>query len=98
MNDEVILTEEDCLEFERKARNCRDNAKAEMLVKEGFIEEYRQGLSGHELASKETHKRSMEIYDFTMGGDHRARNFLNDAELFEKAAKVGRILIALGKV
>ncbi len=73
-------------ELRRKARNCRDNARAEQVVHDAFIEEYRQGLSGHPMASVETNKRSHEIYDFTMGGQHRARDFLRDAALFEMAA------------
>lgn len=78
--------EEAATELRRKARNCRDNAKAEMAVHAAFIEEYRQGISGHELASTEANKRSHEIYDFTIKGEHRARDFLKDAELYEMAA------------
>jgi hypothetical protein len=84
------MTPEQCAVLEQKARNCRDNAKAEMLVVEAFMPEYRKGLAGHPEASKQTHDRSMEIYDFAIRGDHRARNFLRDAELFEAAAALGR--------
>ena len=80
--------EEAASELRRKARNCRDNAKAEMAVHAVFIEEYLLGISGHELASAETNKRSHEIYDFTIGGEHRARDFLKNAELYEMAADV----------
>jgi hypothetical protein len=78
--------EEAATELRRKARNCRDNAKAEMAVHAVFIEEYRQGISGHDMASAVTNKRSHEIYDFTIMGERRARDFLKDAELYEMAA------------
>ncbi len=84
------LTLSQCEELEAKARNCRDNARAEMLVVDAFMDEYRRGISGHPDASKETHKRSMELYDFTITGRHRAKNFNSDAELFETAAALGR--------
>ncbi|MDB5616046.1 hypothetical protein [Tardiphaga sp.] len=84
------MTEDQCVELERKARNCRDNARAEQAVNDAFIEEYQRGISGHPDASKETNARSHEIYDFTIRGQHRARDFLRDAELFEAAAAFGR--------
>lgn len=77
---------EAALELLRKAQNCRDNAKAEMAVNDAFIEEYREGLSGHPKASEETNRRSMSIYDFTIKGQHRASDYLKDAALFEIAA------------
>ncbi|MGU3398827.1 hypothetical protein ACLBWS_03655 [Brucellaceae bacterium D45D] len=84
------LTAEQCEELERKARNCRDNARAERVVHDAFIDEYLRGITGHPDASEETHKRSMEIYDFTMSGMNRARNFERDASLYETAASMGR--------
>lgn len=69
-----------------KARNCRDNARAEEVVAHYFRANYLAGLSGSPTASRETHARSMELYDFVIGGEHRARDFLADAELFERAA------------
>lgn len=84
------LTEEQCAVLEQKARNCRDNAKAEMLVVEAFMPEYQRGISGHPDASKETHDRSMELYDFAIKSRYRARDFERDAELFEAAAASGR--------
>lgn len=89
-----MLTLEQCAALEQKARNCRDNARAEMLVVEAFMPEYRKGLSGHPEACKATHDRSMELYDFAIRGDHRARDFLRDAELFEAAAALGRASLA----
>lgn len=89
-----MLTEEQIEALEQKARNCRDNAKAERLVAEAFMPEYRRGLSGHPDASAETHKRSMELYDFAIRSGHRARNFDNDADLFEAAAAVGRAALS----
>lgn len=80
------VTEEQVAELERKARNCRDNAKAEMAVHDAFIAEYERGISGHPDACLETHKRTMELYDFTMGGRNRARNFERDAVIFETLA------------
>ena len=84
------LTDEECAELERKARNCRDNARAERLVAESFMSEYLRGLSGSPDASTETHKRSLEVYDFTIGGQNRARAFDRDALLFDAAALAGR--------
>jgi len=84
------LTAEQCDELEAKARNCRDNARAERAVHDAFIDEYRKGISGHPESSAETHKRSMELYDFTMSGLTRARGFERNAELFEAAAAMGR--------
>lgn len=88
------MTLEQCLELERKARNCRDNAKAERLVSDAFMEEYMRGISGQPTASVETNKRSHELYDFTMAGKNRARNFESDAELFESAVAMGRAALA----
>ena len=76
--------------LEAKARNCRDNARAERLVAAAFDAEYMRGISGHPEASAETHKRSMELYDFVIKGGHRAKHFEEDAELFEAAALLGR--------
>jgi hypothetical protein len=88
-----MLTEEQCSELERKSRNCRDNAIAEKIVSEAFEHEYGKGLSSHPLSSKETYHRTTELYDFVIGGNHRAQNFLRDAELFEAAAASGRALL-----
>ncbi|GEM_PF-3277973 len=84
------LTAEQCDQLEAKARNCRDNARAERAVVDEFRHEYDRGISGHPDASAETHKRSMELYDFTIRGKHRARDFERDADLFEAAAALGR--------
>lgn len=88
------LTEAQIATLEAKARNCRDNARAERLVVEAFMPEYRRGLSGHEDASAETHRRSMELYDFAIKGEHRAQHFIEDAELFEACAAAGRAALA----
>jgi hypothetical protein len=88
--EKVMLTEEQCAELEAKARNCRDNARAEMLVVEAFKPEYMRGIAGEPTACKETHDRSMELYDFAIKGRHRADSFIRDAELFEAAAAMGR--------
>lgn len=85
-----LLTEEMCLELERKARNCRDNAKAERLIVDAFKPEYMLGISGEPTACLETNDRSLELYDFAIKGEHRERQFLKDAELFEAAAECGR--------
>ncbi|NIH77364.1 hypothetical protein FHV99_004616 [Ochrobactrum sp. P20RRXII] len=84
------FTAEICETLEQKARNCRDNARAERAVYDAFIDEYHRGITGHPDASPETHKRSMELYDFTMKGQHRERDFTRDAELFETLAAIGR--------
>ncbi len=78
------MTEEDRLELTRRARTARDNAKAESIVADAFITEYRRGLSGHPDASPETHARSMQIYDFAIGSENRYRNFIRDAKLYER--------------
>lgn len=87
------LTEEQCAALEQKARNCRDNARVERLVARDFMEEYQKGLSGSPDASTETHRRSMELYDFTIRGQHRARDYDQDADLFEAAAAMGRAFL-----
>ncbi len=76
--------------LEAKARNCRDNARAERLVADAFDAEYMRGISGHPDASAETHKRTMELYDFVIKGRHRAKHFEEDAVLFDAAASMGR--------
>lgn len=85
------MTPEQIAELEAKARNCRDNARAELLVVDAFMPEYRRGLSGEPTACKETHDRSMELYDFAVKGRHRAVQFIRDAELFEAAAALARV-------
>lgn len=80
--------------LEQKARNCRDNAKAERIIADAFDAEYMRGLSGSPDASAETHKRSMELYDFVIKGRHRARNFEADAELFEECVLMFRAALA----
>ena len=75
-----------------KARNCRNNARAERLVVDAFRDEYLRGLSGPELTklpedeAKLAHRHMTETYDFYIGGKHRAKEFIADAELFERAA------------
>lgn len=86
----TTITPEMCAELERKARNCRDNARAELVIAAEFKEEYRRGISGEPTACKETHDRSMELYDFAIRTEHNARNFLKDAALFEVFAALGR--------
>ncbi|MHC2867930.1 hypothetical protein ACVIYH_009063 [Bradyrhizobium diazoefficiens] len=90
----MTLTSEQCDALEAKARNCRDNANAEMIVSEIYREEYMRGISGHTDASAATNARSMELYDFVIGGQNRAKNFVRDAELFEAAAAVGRLVLS----
>lgn len=90
------MTEEQCKELEAKARNCRDNARAELLVVDAFMPEYQRGLSGHPDASAATLTRSMDLYDFAIQGRHRAQNFTRDAELFEAAAALGRSALTSG--
>lgn len=84
------LTEAQITAFEQKARNCRDNARAERIVAGAFIDEYARGISGHPDASAETHSRSMELYDFAIKGGDRAKCFDDDAALFDAAALMGR--------
>lgn len=91
-----MLTEEQCAELEAKARNSRDNARAEELVVEAFMPEYRKGLSGHPEACQATHDRSMELYDFAVKGGHRARDFIKNAQLYEAAAAMGRAALSNG--
>lgn len=86
----MTLTAEQCDALAAKARNCRDNANAEMIISEVYREEYMRGISGHPDACKATHDRSMELYDFVIGGQNRAKNFVLDAELFDAAATMGR--------
>jgi hypothetical protein len=88
------LTAEQCDALAAKARNCRDNANAEMIVSEVYRDEYKRGISGHPDACKATHDRSMELYDFVIGGQNRARNFVADADLFDAAAAMGRAALA----
>ena len=70
-----------------KARNCRNNAKAEQVVVDAFKDEYLAGLSNAvNIPTPEMHRHMMETYDFYIGGARRARDYLADAELFELAA------------
>lgn len=89
------LTEAHIATLEQKARNCRDNARAELLIADAFDAEYMRGISGSPEASAETHARSMELYDFVIKGRHRARQFTDDADLFEIAAGAGRAALEL---
>lgn len=89
-----MLTLEQIEALEAKARNCRDNARAELVVRAAFEAEFNQGAFGAGR-TKEMHARSMELYDFVIRGKHRADNFTNDAELFEAAAAMGRALPTL---
>lgn len=74
-----------------KARNCRNNARAELLVADAFKDEYVAGLSNKDNPpTPEMHRHTMETYDFYIGGQHRAKDFLADAELFELAAQAIR--------
>lgn len=81
------LTAEMIAELEAKARNSRDNARAELLVAEAFDEEYMNGITGQDKAAG---ARSLELYDFVIGGRHRARDYERNAELFEAAAAAAR--------
>ena len=83
-------------DFERlmeKARNCRNNARAEQLVVDAFHDEYVAGLSGPEMSALPPeeaalrYRHTRETYDFYVGGQHRIRDFLKDADLFERAAE-----------
>jgi len=75
-----------------KARNCRNNARAEQVVVDAFHDEYVAGLSGPEMSALSAedaalrHRHMRETYDFYVGGQHRARDYLADAELYERAA------------
>jgi hypothetical protein len=80
------MTEEQRTELRRMARNKRDNAQAELVVAAHFEEEYMAGITGSSTACVETHKRSLELYDFVIGGKRRANDFMNEALLFEAAA------------
>lgn len=83
---ERTTTDAQAAALEAKARNCRDNAAAEMLVADAFRAEYMAGLSGAPTANAETHARSLELYDFVIRGQHRAKNYAADALLFGTAA------------
>jgi len=82
------MTPEQIETLRAKARNCRDNARAEQAVVALFKADYLAGLSGSETASKETHSRTMELYDFYIGGQRREKGYLADAELFDAAADI----------
>lgn len=72
-----------------KARNCRNNAKAERVVYEAFKDGYVSGLSNSENPpTPEMHRHMRETYDFYVGGQNRERAFLKDAELFERVAAI----------
>lgn len=79
-----------------KARNCRNNARAEQLVVDAFRDEYVAGLSGPEMAAlpeqeaKERYRHTRETYDFYVGGQRRVKTFIDDAELFERVASLLR--------
>lgn len=85
------MSETDFDRLMAKARNCRNNARAEQLVADAFRDEYIAGLSSPEMAAlpedeaKLRYRHTTETYDFYVGGQHRARDFLKDAELFERA-------------
>jgi hypothetical protein len=89
-----MLTLEQIAALEAKARNCRDNANAEMIISEVYRDEYMRGISGSPEASKATHDRSVELYDFVIGGQNRAKNFVADADLFDAAAAMGRAALS----
>jgi hypothetical protein len=78
------VTEEDVAELRRRAQNARDNAEAELLVADHFLPEYRKGLSGSPFANEQTYARSLQLYDFAIRSGHRARDFMQTAELFER--------------
>jgi hypothetical protein len=85
--------------LEAKAENCADNARAETLVVDAFKDQYLAGLSDQLKDSglspeqcKERHDRSLRIYDFYIGGQRRAKNFTEDAELFRSAANALALL------
>ena len=72
-----------------KARNCRNNARAEQLVVDAFRDEYVAGLSNAvNPPTAEMSRHMMETYDFYIGGQHRAKSHLKDAELFERVAAI----------
>jgi hypothetical protein len=70
-----------------KARNCRNNARAEQVVVDAFHDEYVAGLSNAENPpTPDMHRHMRETYDFYIGGQRRAKDFLADAALYERAA------------
>lgn len=88
-----MATDSDYERLMAKARNCRNNAKAEQVVVDAFHDEYVAGLSGgikeaglEGEAATHAHRHMRETYDFYIGGQRRARDFLADAALFERAA------------
>lgn len=62
-------------------RLANDRAKAEQSCYNTFIDEYQRGISGHPDASAETNKRSMQLYDFTIGAERRRRDFDQEANV-----------------
>lgn len=70
-------------DLNQRIQNALDNEKAEYAVYDAFIEEYKKGISGSPEVTKETHKRSLQLYDFTMRGQDRARDYRYTAQLFQ---------------
>jgi len=94
MADKVKLTRAQIEELQAKARNCRNNARAELLVVDAFKDEYVAGLSrAANPPTPEMFRHTTETYDFYVGGQHRAKQFIKDAELFEASAALGLSLI-----
>lgn len=92
------LTEAQIEELEAKARNCRNNARAEQVVVDAFHDEYVAGLSGAEPPpTTESHRHMRETYDFYIGGQRRAKQHLDDAALFDAAAALGRLALSESK-
>lgn len=72
-------------ELMRLRRNALDNAKAEALVAEAFKENYLAGLSkpkDEPQPTPEMHARSMELYDFYIGSQHRAKDWERKVEFY----------------
>lgn len=86
-----LSTEEILREVVSRKQNALDNVRAEMTVVMAFEAEYQAGLSkslaevaeGIPQATKETHERSMQLYDFVIGGKRRAKEFEKTALLFD---------------
>ena len=75
--------EEAMAQIKEMRRYSNDQARAERAITADFIDEYREGISGHPNASRETHKRSIEIYDFAIRAGYRERQHLSDVEVFD---------------
>lgn len=83
LNPEIVLAD-----LRQKSQTCKDNAQSELIVADAFRDEYNRGLSGHPDASAATHARSMQLYDFVIGSQHRRINFLADAQILDYAIRL----------